>query len=354
MKIDDRQYGKPEIIYIDTKTNIESLAGVSQGMLAFATDTNEIGTFTGTYWVFIPYMAQISDNKVLASNTGIGGASGLPTFRSLVATDLPTHTHATDDITSGTMATARLGSGTASSATFLRGDNTWSAVSGASIEWTGEANTLSYSTATMGVFSGVTLTDIYSTGTKLKLTNNSQVKYFYVVKSVGTGGNTNLYLLGHNGAVLENSAITNVYYSKNSPPPSDFPSWFTFTPSWTASTNPALGGGSLTGSLRVSDMTVQLSIVMIAAGDTTFGSGRWSFALPITTGSVGAELGFVQCYDSSTGNYYGRTAGLSSGGTSIEVFAPITGASGTDLTASVPFTWASGDTCRIELLYQII
>ena len=35
------------------------------------------------------------------------------------------HTHAAADITSGTMATARLGSGTASSSTYLRGDQTW-------------------------------------------------------------------------------------------------------------------------------------------------------------------------------------------------------------------------------------
>lgn len=35
------------------------------------------------------------------------------------------HTHAAADITSGTMATARLGSGTANATTFLRGDQTW-------------------------------------------------------------------------------------------------------------------------------------------------------------------------------------------------------------------------------------
>jgi hypothetical protein len=44
-----------------------------------------------------------------------------------------THTHAAGDVTSGTMATARLGSGTASASNFLRGDQSWSAVSFANL-----------------------------------------------------------------------------------------------------------------------------------------------------------------------------------------------------------------------------
>ena len=47
--------------------------------------------------------------------------------------DLPSHTHAATDITSGTMATARLGSGTASAATVLFGDQTWGAISASDI-----------------------------------------------------------------------------------------------------------------------------------------------------------------------------------------------------------------------------
>lgn len=79
------------------------------------TPVTSMGTLTGT-------LATQNANIVFAGPTT--GSAATPTFRSLVAADIPSL--ATSKITSGTMDTARLGSGSASSSTFLRGDSTWS------------------------------------------------------------------------------------------------------------------------------------------------------------------------------------------------------------------------------------
>lgn len=73
------------------------------------------------------------------------------------------HTHAAADIASGTIATARLGSGTANSTTFLRGDNTWAVPSGGgggsvSVAKAFLTGTQVNSTVTPAVLTGATFT----------------------------------------------------------------------------------------------------------------------------------------------------------------------------------------------------
>ena len=62
------------------------------------------------------------------------------------------HTHPASDIVSGTMATARLGSGSASTTTFLRGDSTWATGGVDGKTWTSDSNVPSSGTGVDGDF----------------------------------------------------------------------------------------------------------------------------------------------------------------------------------------------------------
>jgi hypothetical protein len=52
MRENDVQKGKPEVVYKDTKANIEAIASPVEGMIAYATDTNEFGSYGGSAWVW--------------------------------------------------------------------------------------------------------------------------------------------------------------------------------------------------------------------------------------------------------------------------------------------------------------
>ena len=47
MRTGDTQIGKPAVLYKNTKANIEALSGIAQGAIAYATDTDELGTYDG-------------------------------------------------------------------------------------------------------------------------------------------------------------------------------------------------------------------------------------------------------------------------------------------------------------------
>lgn len=52
MKVNDKQVGRPEIVYKDTKANIEALTDVEQGSYAYATDTDQPGWYDGSTWIW--------------------------------------------------------------------------------------------------------------------------------------------------------------------------------------------------------------------------------------------------------------------------------------------------------------
>jgi len=52
MKQGDVQKGMPAVLYTNTKANIEALAGVAEGANAYATDTDEFGSYDGATWTW--------------------------------------------------------------------------------------------------------------------------------------------------------------------------------------------------------------------------------------------------------------------------------------------------------------
>ncbi len=125
-----------------------------------------------------------------------------------------------------------------------------------------------------------------------------------------------------------------------------------YSGAWTgASSNPAIGDGtSYFFSVREGrNVTVYAGATM--GSTTTYGSGAWRFSLPEPcSGSVNC-IGSAIMYDSSATKYYSGVSLIGAGGTYLTI-APDEGTAG-DVTASAPFTWASGDFIRTQITYPV-
>gem|GEM_PF-2749467 len=112
-----------------------------------------------------------SANTVLAGPSS--GGAALPTFRTMVAADIPALD--TSKITTGVMATARLGTGTANNTTYLRGDGTWAAASGG-VGGTGTTNYVPKFTAASTLGNSI----IYDSGTAVGIGTPSPAQDLHI------------------------------------------------------------------------------------------------------------------------------------------------------------------------------
>ncbi len=119
--------------------------------------------------------------------------------------------------------------------------------------------------------------------------------------------------------------------------------WTTYTPTWTASVNPAIGNGTLSGQYRQIGKIVLYNITMTAGSGTTFGTGEWHFALPVT--ASGGAAGSAVLADASTA-YYSATTLIQAGTLVI-----VTNAVLSFVSPTVPFTWASLDGLQLTGFY---
>jgi hypothetical protein len=122
----------------------------------------------------------------------------------------------------------------------------------------------------------------------------------------------------------------------------------TFVPTWTGSiSNPVIGNGTLAGEFFVANGMCQVTIQMVAGSTTTFGSGAWSFALPVTTRSINSQMGSALALDAGTLYYVGTV--FASGTIMQATFDQTSG----QAQSNTPFTWATGDTLQMTVSYPI-
>ena len=120
--------------------------------------------------------------------------------------------------------------------------------------------------------------------------------------------------------------------------------WTPYTPTWTgASTNPVIGNGTLSGRYMTIGKLCAFSVFLSAGSTTTFGSGTYSWALPVAVGaSAHALVTSLVSVDIGVGALAPNVTKFSCGSSgAITLWNPTT-----------PVTWASGTTFYVSGVYE--
>ena len=129
--------------------------------------------------------------------------------------------------------------------------------------------------------------------------------------------------------------------------------WTAYTPTWTAATtNPVVNNGTLIGRYQKHGRTVVVHINLVPGSSTTFGSGIYAFALPFTSANVGASfVGTAQLLGSA--RWLGETV-ISPNVLTTSPFFPTntTTTTASQMSPTVPITFASGNQLRMTLVYE--
>lgn len=123
--------------------------------------------------------------------------------------------------------------------------------------------------------------------------------------------------------------------------------WQSYTPSWTsAGSAPAIGNGTLTGKYLQFGKLVIGSITQVNGSTTTYGTGAYSWTLPVTGNSKGVAFGWLD--DNSGGVRYRGASVLNTTLISRTIFSDAV----LGMTATVPITLAQSDTIDLSFFYE--
>ncbi|MFI6103154.1 hypothetical protein [Streptomyces sp. NPDC051310] len=128
--------------------------------------------------------------------------------------------------------------------------------------------------------------------------------------------------------------------------------WTSYTPTWTAATtNPAIGNGTLSGRYMRYGRTCWVHISVTMGSTTTYGSGVWAFTAPFTSAATGTRVGSAHAFQSQ--RYAGNVV-ISPSGTSVLPFFPASSAVSnlSQATSTVPVTWANTGQLHMTFTYE--
>jgi hypothetical protein len=129
--------------------------------------------------------------------------------------------------------------------------------------------------------------------------------------------------------------------------------WETYTPSWTTTgTSPSVGNGTITGRYCHIGRCVELTITLTMGSTTTFGTGTYSFSVPLTASSASNArwVGTAYFRDNSAGStgHFNGNASIAASGTTL---AMVQGTQ--QVSETVPFTWAQNDFVSLSIAYEV-
>ena len=127
--------------------------------------------------------------------------------------------------------------------------------------------------------------------------------------------------------------------------------WTTYAPVWASSgTAPSIGNGTLIGAYTQIGKTTHCTLTFAAGSTTSFGTGTYTFSLPVTAATVAGQnfIGALRVYESSVNTNYTGDCRVNSAATVLTM--QINNTVG-DVGATVPMTFSTGDAMQLSVTY---
>ena len=123
-----------------------------------------------------------------------------------------------------------------------------------------------------------------------------------------------------------------------------------YTPTWASTgTQPALGNGTLTAEYARDGEYIQYSVTLAPGSTTTFGTGIYTFTIPVT--AAGSQIAVGSAYALESGVQYFTGACSLSGTGAVTLW--LGGTTGNNWGATTPWTLKNGDSVTASIRYRI-